>query len=136
MDNLIGTWQLVSWILYDQAGEAHYPLGQDAEGFLSYHPGGFMSVHLARKHRPLFKSESIFSVSAEEALENYHSYASYCGRYEILDDRILHFIEMHSCPNWIGGIQERHFKTEDDLLHLSHQLEANHSKLIWQKMKL
>jgi hypothetical protein len=135
MDDLIGTWQLLSWILYDVEGEAHYPLGQDAEGFLSYHPSGFMSVHLARKNRPQFQSESIFSVSAEEALENHHSYASYCGRYEILPDRILHFVQMHSCPNWIGSIQERHFKIENDVLHFSHQLEANHSQLIWQKFK-
>ena len=132
--NLIGTWQLVSWVSINDKGEQHFPFGEDAQGYLLYSESGVMSVHLSHKKRGLFQSPSVFTITSDEALQSYHSYASYSGRYEVKDDKILHHVEMHTSPNWVGTVQERHFKLDGDVLHLSHDLEKCRQELIWKKI--
>ncbi len=132
--NIIGTWQLISWVSINTKREEHFPFGEDAEGYLLYLESGVMSVHLSRKKRELFQSPSVFSVSPDEALESYHSYTSYSGHYEVKGNKILHHVEMHASPNWVGTTQERFFKLENNLLSLSHDLESARQQLVWKKM--
>lgn len=133
-NKLIGVWQLVSWVSINNNGEENFPFGDDAQGYLLYSGAGVMSVHLSHKERKLFQSPSIFSVTPEEALQSYHSYASYSGHYEVKDNKVLHHVVMHTSPNWIGTTQERYFKLENNLLHLSHELEGSRQQLTWQKV--
>jgi len=132
---LLGTWQLVPWVLIDTEGKIHFPYGEDAKGHLSYMDSGLMSVHLMRNQRPLFESPSVFEITPAEALQSYNDYVSYCGSYEVQRDYLLHHVQMHTCPNWVGSVQKRYFKFDGDCLHLSHTLENKHMQLVWQKMR-
>lgn len=135
MDNpVLGTWQLQSWKIVTKTNEEKFPFGVDANGILIYSSTGHMSVHLGKNDRESFQTQTIFEVTAEEALQSFHSYASYCGRYEIQDDKILHFVTMHSNPNWIGSVQERQYRLGTDRLYLSHPLEEAWSYLEWLKV--
>lgn len=131
----IGTWELVSWVMHNKEGQKYFPYGEDAKGFLIYTDSGLMSVHIMKYQRPLFQSQSLFDVTPEEALQSYSSYISYCGRFEILPDRVVHYIQMHTSPNWIGATVERHYNLDDDLLYLSHTLDGQLSQLVWKKIR-
>lgn len=131
---IIGTWQLMTWKSTDENGEQCFPFGEDALGYLIYSEAGFMSLHLSHKHRELFQSPSVFNVTKEEALESYLSYSSYCGRYEVKEDKVLHYVLMHTSPNWVETVQVRNYKVEGDILHLSHRLEGSCQDLLWNKI--
>ena len=135
---IVGLWKLISWQLIGKDGAALSPFGENAQGFLFYHPGGFMSVHLMTANRPAFVAENVFGATPQEALTAFNSYASYCGRYSIKGDVVSHHIELVSVPNWIGTTQARRFEVDDNQLILTHKLEKDgenkDSKLIWQRV--
>jgi hypothetical protein len=57
--------------------------------------------------------------STEEKVAAADTYISYCGRYEIQGDKVIHSIEVSFFPNWIGVKQERIFEFDGDRLSLS-----------------
>jgi len=51
--------------------------------------------------------------TAEEKVAAAITYFSYCGRYQVTDDRVIHLMEVSFYPNWIGQKQERFYKSID-----------------------
>jgi hypothetical protein len=115
----VGTWKLVSCELRRLDGQASYPFGQDAVGYIMYSQDGYMSVAFMSPDRLKFAAGDIRGGTTEEKLAAADTYVSYCGRYEIQGDRIIHHIEVSFFPNWIGVQQERIYEFEDDKLFLS-----------------
>ncbi len=136
--DIIGTWKLVSYEL--RRGERiQYPFGADPEGFIMYTPDGRMAAFVAPKNRKNFATSSITAGSMEEKAAAVDSFVSYCGRYEIRLDRVVHHVDMSLFPNWVGGKQERFFKLEGNQLTLSTapllmygELQTAH--LVWEKI--
>jgi len=137
MDTFLGMWDLVSWHITPQSGEKICPFGENPEGHLIYLPNGFMSVHLGVRDREKFTSEDALTVRAEEAESAFRSYSSYCGRYEVHADRVVHHIEMSLHPNWIGKSKTRYYKFIDDQLILtcgfSYKGADTEAVIIWRK---
>lgn len=132
---LLGVWQLKSWSLVDKQGNRHFPMGEDALGYIIYTDSNIMSVHLSKAKRTLFQTLSIFHPSLEEANFSYQEYISYAGSYEIVtDNKVLHKITMGTYPNWIGGVQERTFKVTGNELHITNLLEEWETALVWVKI--
>ena len=46
LEQVIGTWSLVSYQSTDKDGNVIYPLGEDAKGFIMYNPDGYMSAQI------------------------------------------------------------------------------------------
>jgi len=46
-------------------------------------------------------------------------YVSYCGRYELHGETVLHHVELSLFPNWVGVTEERLVKITGDRLALS-----------------
>ena len=46
VEQVIGTWKLVSYETQDADGNIVYPLGKDAKGFIMYNPDGYMSAQI------------------------------------------------------------------------------------------
>ena len=105
---LIGTWRLLSWenrSLDD--GEVSYPLGEDSTGYIIYNEDGYMFVAIMAPHRLRFVADDLLSATKEEEAQAEETYVSYCGRYDLLGDKVVHHVELSLFPNWIGGDQER-----------------------------
>ena len=84
-----------------------------------YNHGGYMSVAFMHANRPPFASKDMRAGTPEEKEAAFDSYQSYCGTYEVLDDKVVHHIEVSLYPNWIGVAQERFFDFDGDKLSLS-----------------
>lgn len=113
----VGTWRLVSW--ENRRGEVSHPFGRDAIGYIMYGAEGYMSVAISTATRPRFTSSDPFGGTEEERARAEQTYVSYCGRYEVRGNAVLHHIEASLFPNWVGGTQVRFFAFEGDRLTLN-----------------
>ncbi len=118
MKELMGTWKLVSMEHRTTQGRIFYPYGKDAEGRLMYSMDGFMAVTVASANRKPFHSQGLFEGSDTEKKIAMETFLSYCGRYRVESNKIVHVIEMSLYPNWIGKEEPRYFELFNDLLVL------------------
>ncbi len=117
-DSFVGTWRLVTYYLDRQDGERFYPFGEDAVGYLTYQEDGYMSAGFQKAGRSAFASETMSKASGDEALAAMQTHYSYCGKYEVFSDKIVHHVEVSSFPNWTGSTQERQYFFEGNRLTL------------------
>lgn len=115
----VGTWRLLSYEVRRTDGEVRYPWGQDPVGFLMYSEEGYVSVAMMSANRPRFAAKDIRRGTTEEKVAAVDTYISYCGRYEVQGDTIIHHVEVCLFPNWIGNDQKRTFEFDGDRLLLS-----------------
>jgi len=116
---IVGAWRLVSFELRSEEGQVSYPLGRDPVGYIMYTEGGYMSVAFMSADRPEFASGDSLGATTEEKVAAHDTFWSYCGRYGVQGDRVIHHIEVSSFPNWTGEDQERAFALEGNRLSLS-----------------
>jgi hypothetical protein len=114
----VGTWRLLSLEARTSGEVVGYPLGKDAVGYLIYSQEGFMTASVMRAGRAKFASADLLGASTEEQLAAMESYSSYCGRYEVKTDKVIHHIELSLFPNWSESDQERFFEFSGDRLTL------------------
>lgn len=134
----LGSWKLVSWKISTEDGGWRYPLGRNAKGLLVYAPDGYMFAALMAAGRPDFLGSDPLAGSAYECLTAMHSYHTYCGRYRLEEDRVLHTVEMCLCPNLLGSVQTRFYRFDGDNLVLStppvtRAGMTGTAELIWRK---
>jgi hypothetical protein len=119
---LIGIWQLVSWVEapVDGSGERH-PLGENPLGVIIYHPDGYVSAQLMRCDRRLFTSGDWALGTAAEYQAEATSYFAYCGPFRVDDgsQTVIHSAEVSLFPNWTGQVLRRQVTIDQDLLRLS-----------------
>ena len=136
--NFIGTWKLVYWKNTDEKGVVSYPFGEKAQGFISYTPDGYIFAVLTKDGRqPCFSNDPL-GVSETEKISSYDSYFSYCGKFEIKGQTVIHHIQSCSFSNWNGAGQLRHYTFTDNALILSTQPfmingSVQVSELYWEK---
>ena len=80
-----------------------------------------MSATLTKRNRPHFAAQDVLGGAIEvQALAlAAETYLAYCGRYEIKEKSVLHYVEASLFPNWVGIVQERFFEFKDRRLTLS-----------------
>jgi hypothetical protein len=105
--SIVGVWQLVRYTTAYEGEPERYPLGRDAVGYIMYTADGFMSGSMMRAGREPFAVADRFSATTAEKARAFDDYVTYCGRYRVEDDRVLHSIEVSLLPNWIGEEQPR-----------------------------
>ena len=137
-NQLTGTYDLVSWENRHESGEVTYPLGSDAKGVISYSPDGFVFVHIMASNRKQHSVGDLFGGSESEIRDSATTHISYCGRYEIEGDEVIHHVTVSSFPNWVPSEQRRDWEFKDGRLLLSAQgLQVGNEKvaayLIWQR---
>jgi hypothetical protein len=116
---LIGTWRLISWENRSLDGRISYPLGKDAAGYIMYSEDGYMFVAIMRPDRVKFAAGDLLGASTEERAHAAETYVSYCGRYEVQGDSVIHHVELSLFPNWAGLDQERLVEVTGNRLTLS-----------------
>jgi hypothetical protein len=136
LDDFIGAWRLVSVETHREDGSL-YRRGERT-GYLIYSPEGFMSVSFMKEGRSLFVSGDIRGGTPFEKLEAFDGYVSYCGRFEVDGNRVIHDIEVSLFPNWVGERQERFYSFDGDRLTLSTPVQlvggmGLSSHLVWER---
>ena len=98
-----------------------------------------MSVSFMKEGRSLFASGDIRGGTVDEKIEAFNGYVSYCGRYSVEGDVVIHDIEVSLFPNWVGERQERFFEFDGNQLTLSTPLQlvgglSLSSHLVWERV--
>ncbi len=117
---LVGTWRLVSTEQRLTNGTIRpSPLyGPNGAGYLMYSSTGRMCVILTNPDRPRWRSED--DPTPEELKSAIDGFIAYYGSYEVNETEgfVVHHIEAHLVPNWIGTEQRRYFALSEDRLTL------------------
>ncbi len=100
--NLAGAWHLADCILTYANGKAQRQWGSSASGYLIYAPDGHMC-------------KSLNYPAADGRIAS----ISYCGTYEIVADRVRHFISVSADIHDIGTVREYAIQMEHGRLTLS-----------------
>ena len=100
--DLTGTWHLADCRLTYANGKVQRPWASSASGYLMYTPDGHMCKSL---NYP--------------AADGRIAYISYCGTYDIVDDRVRHFISVSAEIRDVGTVVEQSVNLEHGRLTLS-----------------
>ena len=137
VDQFIGTWHLVKWTAQPVEGDVFYPFGENAVGQIVYDAHGYMMVEIMKKERKLFASNDLLQGSAEEILNAYNGFVSYCGTYtiDVAAKMVVHRIHISSFPNWVGQDQVRFYDIQDDFLTLrAPAIGTTQHEVLWRKL--
>lgn len=109
-NDLVGVWQLVSFLDLDDAGTTgEGPLGPEPSGLLFYTRDGHVSVHMMRT------GASAGGDGAEPAPQTYLSYA---GTWRRIGEQVVHTITVAPDTQWLDTEQVRHLTLNADHLTL------------------
>ena len=136
---ITGTWKLKSFESRSKDGDVFYPFGENPKGFLMYDKSGYMSGMISRADRPNLSVKNEINMDESEKTSISEGFIGYSGKYEILDDKIIHHVEMSFIPNWIGKPLDRFYSFENDDLVLTTPPEVfNNTKfvhyIVWEKL--
>lgn len=135
----IGTWRLVT-IEY-RAGEevTGYPFGMNTTGYITYTEDGYMFAMLQNNDREEFpfSSQNDKVTGTKSSLRK--EFVSYCGKYEIAADKVIHHIEISFFTDWHGPSQ-RIFEFSGNKLTLStnpfkREGKETRTVAVWEKVK-
>lgn len=122
--DIIGRWDIVSWLqLYDD-GRRQAPLGENLEGFIRYVEDGDMICMIANADQPNFTSGGQWNASETERARAYSSMLAYAGTFRIEGETVIHEVKQSLFPNWKGSDQKRSVRLEGDTLYIEARLEA------------
>ncbi len=136
---ITGTWKLKSFESRSKDGDVFYPFGENPKGFLMYGKSGYMSGMISRADRSNLSVKNEINMDESEKSSISEGFIGYSGKYEILDDKIIHHVEMSFIPNWIGKPLDRFYSFENDDLVLTTPPEVFNNKkfvhyIVWEKL--
>jgi hypothetical protein len=118
---LVGTWRLEAYIAYPTPSSrfqrATFPMTKNVTGLIMYTPDGYMSAQMLIPGQQSFKRGEGEEPQWAEAGKRSFSYA---GPYYITDEGmgreeiLRHTFQVCNLPGWLGDVQVRTWKFEDD----------------------
>ncbi len=118
-EQFLGTWKLVSFVYKADDESVFYPYGKDALGTIHYDEEGYMSAIISRNDRPLLSADDYINLPDHEKQELSKGFVAYAGAYEILENKVRHYVDVSFYPNWIGTTLERFYSFQNGSLVLS-----------------
>lgn len=133
-EDLIGTWEIVSYTMMENDGSISYPLGADCKAYLIYTEDGHVSAQMTSLGRKPYASGDLHVGTLEEMAAAAHGYMAYCGTYTLKLEKseVIHNIELSMNPCWEDQSQVRHLDYDDEFLTIT--TDVNGGKLIWRKV--
>jgi hypothetical protein len=118
--SLVGTWRLISYKSVTADGTVTDLYGSTPLGQLIYDGAGHMSVHLLKADLPKCGTADRRKCPDREARIAFDNYLGYWGRYQIdaSANKVTHYLEGASIPDWVGTSQVRSFTLEGTHLTL------------------
>jgi hypothetical protein len=138
IDQLVGTWKLVSASSTTKAGERNEtPYGPNPAGFLTYTADGRVTALIS------YGGRKPLSVGAqqEEQAEAFKTFLAYAGRFALSGDKVTHYIEISSIQNYVNKELVRSVKFQGDQITLVTPATPVNGKvqtveLIWQRLRV
>jgi hypothetical protein len=136
--NVIGSWKLIKFEMKTN-DNISYPYGENPLGYLIYSENGFMAVLISKDNRNNISAENITKISEEEKIQLADGFIGYIGKYEVLNNKIVHHVKLSFIPNWMGMPLERFCEFYKGNLILetpSEEIDGSiyASRLIWKKL--
>lgn len=139
-ENLVGSWRLESVSALNEGGDRNDELfGNGPKGSLTYTADGKMTVLISYGGRKPLSTEDRILAPAEEKSEAFSTFFAYSGRYSLLDDRVIHHVEISSVENWVNTDLVRWIEFSSDRITLrTPAMLAGGKKqtieLVWERM--
>lgn len=132
-------------------GERTKPLGEHPLGYITYLPEGFMHAILMKSGRGLMgvspeelqsaaRSKKIlfswkYLMAGLRYLKAMTTFLSYCGTYEIRENRVVHHVKAAMVPDWIGTDLTREYVFDEERLTLKARVAAGNTLvLVWKRV--
>ena len=133
-EQFAGAWSLVRSERRDADGELIGEPREDRVGYIMYDPSGYMGVTLMSNDREPYSEGG---PTAEEALAQMGSYASYFGRFSVNEEEgyVTHHLEGSLNPDGAGSDYRRYYTIEGDTLRLQPPAseDGSRSYITWQR---
>src|SRR5689334_22172551 len=100
--SLTGTWRLVAVEGHSEGGTVTEPFGHHPVGQIIYTEDGHMSVMIMSADRAKFETEGLRAGTDAEKVEAFDTFLAYSGRYERFENRVVHYPDVSSIPNFVG----------------------------------
>ena len=140
MDELVGTWRLVSSKETTENGEVGDTWGRNPSGLLTYTADGRVMGIIARSDRKPLSVADAVGAPAEERAEAFSTFGAYAGTYTREGNTVVHHLEVSSLPNWVGvDLKRTIVALEGDRLvlrttpYLKGGVNAT-SELVWERV--
>jgi hypothetical protein len=139
IDNLAGTWKLVSASASTASGErGDNPFGPSPTGILIYAREGRMAVMVSYSGRKALPADP-FLAPIEERAEAFTTFFAYAGRYTLTGDKVIHHVEISSLQNFVGTDLVRLIKLQGDrIILVSPPMSINRKtqtlELVWERV--
>jgi hypothetical protein len=139
IDNLAGTWKLVSASASTANGErSDSPFGPSPTGILIYAREDRMAVMVSYTGRKTLPADP-FLATTEERAEAFTTFFAYAGRYTLIGDKVIHHPEISSLQNFVGTDLIRLIKLQGDRIVLvSPPMSINGKtqtlELVWERV--
>jgi Lipocalin-like domain len=117
-EKLVGTWKLKSFLIETNGQKREWRHG--AHGFLIYSKEGFVSVSI-----------NSLSKSNDDLFE---SILFYAGKFEVNENKILHFVTNATDIHRIDKIMERDISLDGNLLNIIGKGDFGSADLQWEKV--
>ncbi|HEU5308172.1 MAG TPA: lipocalin-like domain-containing protein [Acidimicrobiia bacterium] len=117
-DLVVGAYRVAAMEHYTDSGEVGRPYGNPPLGFAFYSTEGYTSTILMRPDRVNFAGGDVLGGETSEKVAAFETAAAFAGRWELVDDTIVHRLEAATYPNWVGTTQVRPFEVDEDGLTL------------------
>jgi hypothetical protein len=139
-NTLIGTWAMKSFVFEPVGGgQSYYPLGEHAQGYISYASDGRMyliqtAADRARPHGLL--------PTDEERVKLHQSMAAYAGTYTTDNGKLIHHVDISWNESWTGSDQVRFYTVDGNTLTIKtppikNPLDGRDviAVLVWEKVR-
>lgn len=115
---LVGTWQLQSWIVRDDRGNVSKPFGDHPTGVVVITADGWFTTQVAASSRPDFPTASnpFGDLAARSAA--LFTYIAYAGRYRVDGNVVTTTISVGLWPGTVGTDLVREFEVHGNVLVL------------------
>jgi hypothetical protein len=139
-NELVGAWRLCAFELRSKEGDCYYPYGKNPKGLLLYDEHGYMSGMMSKPERPRLSTSDLRLLPEPEKALMADGFSAYSGRYELLEDKILHKIEVSLIQNLVGATEERFFHLDGSRMVLTTPPTSIDGKeysyqIIWEKIQ-
>ncbi|HCL56320.1 MAG TPA: hypothetical protein DHW82_04845 [Spirochaetia bacterium] len=119
VEELTGTWKLVSFDLKTKTGEAYPLYGKTPDGYLIYDKNGIMSGMMSKHDRPKISTDDLMHLPEKDKQILSDGFYAYSGKYEIQENKILHHVEVSFVPNLVGTVEVRFYEFSQNQLTLT-----------------
>lgn len=135
IEQIKGTWLLVSMKIVHANGETTDMFGENPQGISMFDDNGYMNAQMGFQNRP-----AVNNGTSEEITHAYQTYMAFYGRYTEKSPGIL-TVQIENCllPNWKGIELIRYAEVNGTILTLSTPETKTESdnfyvKAVWRKV--